>query len=150
MDVSKLQKICGMLGSPYDGERAVAAERATLFLAKHDMTWHDLVGKAFGVKEPERPSPFRREGFRERYEYKGAKVRQWAWDKTDVMALLGRMDKYSDFYARMSEWEQGYIDDVSEQGYAKGGVTSKQWVILKRIARKLKVPPFVNGWQDVS
>ena len=45
-----LAKLCGMLGSDYDGERAVAAAKATSLLRRHGLTWSDLF-------QPDRASP---------------------------------------------------------------------------------------------
>jgi len=46
-DVHRLSKLCGMLGSAHDGERSSAALMASKFLKTHDLTWHDVVMKAF-------------------------------------------------------------------------------------------------------
>lgn len=51
MDVAclaRLSKICALLASPFDGERAVAALKATQLLEDHGLRWADLVLSAFG------------------------------------------------------------------------------------------------------
>lgn len=42
-DRERLCKLCGMLASPYDGERANAARMATELLQRHKLTWSDLI-----------------------------------------------------------------------------------------------------------
>ncbi len=39
----RLTKICGLLASSHDGERATAAAMASRVLAEHGITWADLV-----------------------------------------------------------------------------------------------------------
>jgi hypothetical protein len=42
-DLDKFARICGMLGSNHDGERAAAALKATEFLRARNLTWEDFV-----------------------------------------------------------------------------------------------------------
>ena len=42
IDISKFSRVCGMLGSDFDGERAAAALAATRMLANSGMTWSEL------------------------------------------------------------------------------------------------------------
>lgn len=51
----KLAKICGMLASPNDQERATAAKLATEMLKKHGLTWDDVIRQA--VKQTKTPEP---------------------------------------------------------------------------------------------
>jgi hypothetical protein len=39
----KLAKVCGLLGSNHDGERAAAAHQATEILRRHGLTWAELI-----------------------------------------------------------------------------------------------------------
>jgi enoyl-CoA hydratase/carnithine racemase len=39
----KLAKLLGLLGSDFDGERAVAARLASEFLQRHGLTWSELL-----------------------------------------------------------------------------------------------------------
>jgi hypothetical protein len=47
----RLARICGLLGSDYEGERANAALAATRLLQRHGLTWGDL----FSPKQPDEP-----------------------------------------------------------------------------------------------
>ena len=42
--IAKLPKLLGMLGSDYDGERAVAGRMASDLLRKYRLTWTDVLG----------------------------------------------------------------------------------------------------------
>jgi hypothetical protein len=53
----RLAKLCGLLGSPHEGERAAAALKATELLGAMKMSWADLVGAASGKAPPE-PTSF--------------------------------------------------------------------------------------------
>lgn len=43
---AKLSKVCGMLGSEHDGERAAAAAKASMLLRAHGLTWADVFASA--------------------------------------------------------------------------------------------------------
>ncbi len=45
-DVARFLKLCGMLGSPNDGERASAAAKATEMLKAANLTWSDAIKDA--------------------------------------------------------------------------------------------------------
>lgn len=42
-DLPRFLKLCGMLASPNDGERAAAALKASEMLKAADLTWHDVI-----------------------------------------------------------------------------------------------------------
>jgi len=46
--LSRLRKVCGLLGSEHEGERAAAAKKATEILKAGRMTWADV---SFGVND---------------------------------------------------------------------------------------------------
>lgn len=48
--LQKLIKICGMLGSAHDGERAAAALLATQIIGDLDLSWSDIISAAFSEK----------------------------------------------------------------------------------------------------
>lgn len=56
--VEKLAKICGMLGSIHDGERASAALLATQIIDDLDLTWHEIIMSAFASKKEPRTIDF--------------------------------------------------------------------------------------------
>jgi hypothetical protein len=42
--VDRLRKLCGMLGSQHDGERATAAAKADAFVRSLGLSWGDVIG----------------------------------------------------------------------------------------------------------
>lgn len=49
-DLERFRKICGMLSSAHDGERAAAARKASEFLASHGLTWSSV---SLPVEQPD-------------------------------------------------------------------------------------------------
>jgi hypothetical protein len=50
-DLKRFHKLCGLLGSEHDGERAAAALKATSWLKEHGLSWADVMVP--GVGDPE-------------------------------------------------------------------------------------------------
>lgn len=50
-DLSRFLKLCGMLASPNEGERASAALKASEMLKSADLTWQDVVKDAAALAE---------------------------------------------------------------------------------------------------
>jgi hypothetical protein len=48
----KLVKICGLLGSNHDGERASAAAKADALVRSHGLTWADVVSPPMAPSAP--------------------------------------------------------------------------------------------------
>lgn len=73
-----LAKLCGMLGSDFDGERAAAALKATDVLRRAGLTWDDVLAPApsspetDGGEEPEQKAPADRR--------RGRPLRDWRAD----------------------------------------------------------------------
>ncbi|MEP7241173.1 MAG: hypothetical protein ABI697_09845 [Devosia sp.] len=50
-DVVRLDRILGLLSSSHAGERAAAAQAATAFIKKHNLTWWEVLeGRALGAR----------------------------------------------------------------------------------------------------
>ncbi|MEZ5688767.1 MAG: hypothetical protein R3E21_08315 [Caenibius sp.] len=43
VEIDRFGKLICLLGSPHDGERSVAAQKATSFLAQRNLVWSDVV-----------------------------------------------------------------------------------------------------------
>ncbi len=54
---AKLSKVCGMLGSEHDGERAAAAAKASMLLRAHGLSWADVFAPAAPVLMEPEPAP---------------------------------------------------------------------------------------------
>lgn len=50
-DVARFQKLCGMLASPSDGERASAAAKASEMLKAAGLTWDDVIKDAKTLRD---------------------------------------------------------------------------------------------------
>jgi hypothetical protein len=50
-DLSRFIKLCGMLASPNEGERASAALKASEMLKSADLTWNDVIKDANALAE---------------------------------------------------------------------------------------------------
>ncbi len=50
-DLPRFIKLCGMLASPNEGERASAALKASEMLKSADLTWHDVIKDANALVE---------------------------------------------------------------------------------------------------
>jgi hypothetical protein len=50
-DHTRFLKLCGMLASPSDGERASAAAKASEMLKAADLTWNDVIKDAKTLNE---------------------------------------------------------------------------------------------------
>ena len=50
-DIERLERILGLLTSEHDGERAAAALAASALIARHDLSWRDVIeGRALGPR----------------------------------------------------------------------------------------------------
>jgi hypothetical protein len=50
----RLRKLCGMLGSQHDGERAAAAAKADAFVRSLGLSWGDVIGPPIIPEQPVR------------------------------------------------------------------------------------------------
>jgi hypothetical protein len=57
MTADRLAKVCGMLGSPFAGERASAALAATALVRGMGFTWRELVERAMRPEPPQEKKP---------------------------------------------------------------------------------------------
>lgn len=105
---SKLTKVCGLLGSDHDGERAAAAWQATRLLRQAGLTWADLFAPV--------PPPRTRAAAPVRAPH-AARV-QWA---------LGFQD-------RLTPWESGFLRDISR----RRRLSARQAAMLETIVRELE------------
>jgi hypothetical protein len=110
----KLVKICGMLGSDHDGERASAAKLADDMLRALGLTWDAVIApKTLSAPHPaENPFRAKAEAERTAWRTKAAVVatssRVTAWERDFAKDLL-------DWTAALSERQQACLD----KAYAK-------------------------------
>ena len=145
IDQDKLAKVCQMLSSSHQGERAAAAQLATGMLRAAGMSWDDLVKKAFAVQPPQ-PDPKAGAKPRGSYAYttsttkkedpekKYGRGKRWVYDGYRVDALIKSI---LDDRTSLEERDLEFLLSVKWQLVKHGeGCSPKQWVWIKRIARK--------------
>jgi len=114
----RLAKLCGMLGSSHDGERAAAALKATEFLKAHNLTWHDFVVRLAGTSGAT----------------KGDDRKPQHWSEgphTDVEWCRAFKTECWDY---LTGWEQQFITDVLKRDYWP--LSAKQREVLLKLRDK--------------
>ena len=111
LDRVRMAKVLELLGSPIDGERLAASEKANLLLKNARMTWTEFV---LGPPQPARPAKPRDEN---------DEFRDLAWEIYDHPDYTPTNDREREFVERMTEWE--------------GPISDKQRSWLSGIARRV-------------
>lgn len=114
--VARLAKICGMLGSAHEGERASAALMATQILSDLDLSWETLIVAAFS----HRPEP-------EQITYDDKRAPGWHLGYSRWL-ILNRGDK-------LGPWEMQFLNSLATR-YADARLTEKQTKHFIFIAEK--------------
>ncbi len=110
--LDRFAKVCELLASPSDGERAVAASKASSMLFAMGLTWSELVAMAINLRAPGlEPSA-----------------------SHDHNALI---DELLDGIDHLTDWEISFADGLDE-GYRDGSLSHKQWVVLERLIKKVR------------
>jgi hypothetical protein len=107
---ARLVKVCGLLGSDFDGERAEAARRATQILRDAGLTWRDLVA----ASPASRPAP------REPREGR---------DSATPFDHVATVRKCLDEAPLFSAWECAFLRSI--QHWPR--LSPRQWDILERL-----------------
>ncbi len=94
-DLSRLEKLAGMLGSDFDGERATAAALASKLLQNHGLTWADVIRAPAAASSS---TSYKRRGF-------------W-FDPEGPNDALRLLAKYDDVLAARNRWLAGFIADL--------------------------------------
>jgi len=118
----RLIKLCGLLTSEHDGERATAARMASDVLRQNRLTWRELL-MAEG--------PCRVCAAREARE--SEQRRGWAeseWARADWRQLARHCIAHPDV---LTEWEVGFLHSILRRRHLSG----RQQAVLDRIADKI-------------
>jgi hypothetical protein len=107
----RLAKVCGLLGSDFDGERAEAARRATRILKDAGLTWYDLVKSAQPSRSPSRAKE------------------DWG-DFTFDHVVTARKCLERDWL--WSEWELGFLNSIQH----RRRLSPKQRAVLDRLVAR--------------
>lgn len=118
---SRLEKLLGMLGSSFDGERANAARMIAAMAEKKKLTIVDLI---YGVSSA-RPHP-------------QPSAPSWGSSKSRTMlqALSDIAANSDQFEFVLTEWECQFAKDVSSRYAYDYELSEKQIVIVEKILKK--------------
>ncbi len=149
----KLARLCEMLGSSCEQERATAARMATAMLRGAGVTWTEVVEEAFGVARPSQahhPAPGAH--------YAGAAdggghtrgdfARK---SKSRAGRPPGRTNRRHDTYAerwlevlleyrsRLTPWEVQFLEVLASNGRRGREIwlTERQWLLIESLAERL-------------
>ncbi len=106
--VDRLAKVCGLLASNHDGERAAAAARASEMLRAAGWSWRDLVERG---TRPAPPAP--------------AQHRPCGDHRARALRLLSRA-------RTLDRWEQDFLQSIAKRA---APLTPKQAAMLARLER---------------
>lgn len=102
-DATRLAKICGMLGSNHDGERAAAALKADSMVRDLGLTWQDVIAPT-AVTRPA-PPPKRRIDWLDAQPHNLLPLPIW------------------------TDWESEFLESVQY----RSRISPKQWAIITRL-----------------
>jgi len=128
---TRLEKLLGMLGSSFDGERANAARMISAMAEKKNLTITELIYGASSV--------------RPQASYRTSKPRpaQTTADKPKSRTLLQSLSDIAstsdEFEFTLTEWECQFADDVSKRYSYDYELSEKQIVIAEKIIRKAEI-----------
>ena len=134
MDVAektRLQKLLGMLGSSFDGERATAAAMIQRMAEGKKITINELIAQAYeppaGARQQQKPPP-----------PPPPEPDFTDIDKADdLLKMLRRIAGAKDIAARvLTPWEINFSTDVSDRYSHDYDLSEKQLVIVEKILRK--------------
>lgn len=134
MDLSektRLEKLLGMLGSSFDGERANAARMISSMAEKKNLTITELIYGAPSV----RPQP----SYREPPKRKPAPTNDKPKSRTLLQSLSDIASTSDEFEFTLTEWECQFADDVSKRYSYDYELSEKQIVIAEKIIRKAEI-----------
>lgn len=118
---SRLEKLLGMLGSSFDGERANAARMIAAMAEKKRLTIVDLI---YGVSSARpQPQPSRPTGSNK--------------SRTMLQALSDIASDSEQFEFVLTEWECQFAKDVSSRYAYDYELSEKQIVIVEKILKKV-------------
>jgi hypothetical protein len=127
----RLQKLLGMLGSSFDGERANAARMIADMARKRKLTITELIYGPAPQRHETKPPPGWREHSQE--------------SKVDVIlrALAGITKNADDYEFILTNWECQFASDVSKRYLHDYELSEKQLAVAQRIVAKVEArePP---------
>jgi hypothetical protein len=123
---NRLEKLLGMLGSAFDGERANAARLIAAMAEKQKLTIVELI---FGVRS--QPSEAAKE--------KSASKSRTSRTMVQALAEIAGKTDSDEFDFVLTDWECEFTRGVSSRYSFDYELTAKQIVIVEKIIRKVEM-----------
>jgi hypothetical protein len=120
----RLVKLCGLLTSDHDGERATAARMATDLLRQHRLTWRELLT----TQGPCPTCAAREAAEQERHGWTGEDE---DWTRGPWRTVVRRCSLHNDL---LTEWEVGFLASLQRRRWPP---TPRQQDVLDRIADRV-------------
>lgn len=136
MDVTekaRLEKLLGMLGSSFDGERANAARMIANMAEKKKLTITELIYGASNARP--RPEPKYEQKAKPQASPFGSKSNS----RTMLQALADIAANSDEFEFVLTEWECQFANDVASRYAYDYELSEKQIVIVEKIIRKVEL-----------
>jgi hypothetical protein len=133
---ARLEKLLGMLGSSFDGERANAARMIANMAEKKKLTITELIYGTPSVRPHPEPQP------RPQHQTKAAKENSFGWKSNSRPMLQALADIAADtdqFEFVLTAWECQFANDVSSRYAHDYELSEKQIVIVEKILRKVEI-----------
>jgi hypothetical protein len=122
--LEKLKRVCGLLGSEFDGERANAAAAATRILHDHKLTWAEFIENA-GRPKPAPEAKPKPEG----------KAKPQEKSSNDEFPFYEACVYCLRHAGLLSDWETKFLNDIKY----RTRLTEKQRAVAQRLAAKVKL-----------
>lgn len=119
---SRLEKLLGMLGSSFDGERANAARMIAAMAEKKKLTIVDLVYGSNSTRPQPKPQP--------------RPTTNTSKSRTMLQALAEIAADADQYEFELTEWECQFASDVSSRYAYDYELSEKQIIIVERILKK--------------
>jgi hypothetical protein len=112
LTANRLAKICGLLSSSHDGERASAARKASEILRSNGVSWSDVFAPALPAPPP-RPQP--------------------AYNSTQPAHVMNTVWALQ-FSHRLTSWEHDFLESLGRQQR----LSAKRSTVLSGIIARLR------------
>lgn len=131
-------KLLGMLGSDFDGERAVAAKKISDIAKGRKLSIHDLMKLCFAQEQSYRWSPPPPPPPPNQKQQHKAHSGKWDTGGGDSDGLLEELQELFDEHGPepLSAWEANFVSDICDR--SPFHLSEKQIAVINRILAKLR------------
>jgi hypothetical protein len=140
-DRDRLEKLLGMLGSSFDGERANAGGFIQKMAEKRKQTVVEMVRDVLGVVERPKPRPQpQQDPYDDFWDQMARKQRESARTTNrnhPGRGLLGKLWEKRES-EHLSDWDRDFIYDICDRYFGEDDLTRKQREQAERILRRVE------------